>query len=149
MILPAELVLPLPDAIDELLAPELVAAGVLLLAQVFLDPRLGRDPGVVGAGEPADLLALHAVIADQDILQRVVEHMAERQDAGDVRRRNHDRIGFLRRVRPAVKITGLFPVRIPSGFHRGRFVGARQGFAGAHIASFTPCLGLMIDTYSV
>ena len=130
--LAAEFALPLPYAADELLAAEFVAAGVLLFAQVLLHPRFGRDAGVVGAGEPADFLALHAVVAAQNILQRVVQHMSESQDAGDVRRRDHDRIGFLIRIWFAVEIPGLLPCREPLGFHRRRFVGARQRFVTAH-----------------
>src|SRR4029079_15497360 len=42
---PAVLFAPLPDALDERFPAELVAVDALL-AQLLLDDRLGRDPGV-------------------------------------------------------------------------------------------------------
>ena len=130
--LAAEFAAPLPDAADELFAAEFVAACVLLLAQIFLDPRLGGDSGVVGAGEPAHLLAEHPVVAAENILKRIVQHMPERQNSGDVRRRNHNRICFLSRGGFPVKIPGLFPDREPFGLDLGGFVGSRKRFACAH-----------------
>ena len=136
--LAAELPFPLPDAADELFAAELVAAGVLLLAQVLFDPRLGGDAGVVGAGEPADLLALHAVVAAEDVLKRVVEHVPEGENAGDVRRRDDDGIRLLLRIRFPVKIPGGFPFREPFRFDLSRFIGSRQRFLRTHFLLQTP-----------
>ena len=42
-------------------------------------------------GSHSTSLAAHALEADQDVLQRVVERMADVQRAGDVRRRDDDR----------------------------------------------------------
>ena len=71
----AELFLPVPDALEELLAAELVTVRALF-AQSPLDLRLRRDARMVAARNPDRVVALHAVIADQDVLQRVVERMA-------------------------------------------------------------------------
>jgi hypothetical protein len=79
------------------LAAEIVA-GFLLLAQLALHHRLRRDARVVGARQPQRRLALEAGTADQDVLDRVVQHMAHRQHARDVGRRDHDRVGLLARA---------------------------------------------------
>ena len=81
--------LPLPDLVDELLAAE-VAAVDLALHQLALDHHLRGDAGMVHARLPQHVLAAHALEADQDVLQRVVERMAHMQRAGDVGRRDDD-----------------------------------------------------------
>ncbi len=86
---PAILLLPLPDALEELLAPEVLAALPLLLERLLYDV-LRRDARVVGAGEPQRVPALHAAPPDQDVLDRLVERMAHVQYARHVRRRDYD-----------------------------------------------------------
>ena len=49
---PPDLRLPLPDALEELLAPHLAAAGLLALHQLPLDHHLRGDAGMVGARLP-------------------------------------------------------------------------------------------------
>ncbi len=77
--------------------------------QPLLDDRLGGDAGVVGAGHPEDVVALHPPPADQDVLQGVIERMAQVQRTGDVRRRNHDAVGRPRTGRIGVEIALLDP----------------------------------------
>ncbi len=55
---------------------------------------LRRDAAVIGARDPAGLVAGEAVVADQDVLQGVVQRVADVQRAGHVRRRDHDREGL-------------------------------------------------------
>ena len=86
----AVLFLPLPHALQELLAAEVVARQALLGAQFLFDLDLRGDARVVGAGEPQGGVALHALKARQDVLQRRVHCMAHVQLAGDVRRRHDD-----------------------------------------------------------
>ena len=62
----AGLVLPLPDPLDERLAAEVVA-GLALLGQLALDDVLGGDAGVVHAGQPQRLVALHALAAGEGV----------------------------------------------------------------------------------
>ena len=64
----AVFVFPVPDALEELLAAQVVAGQALLGAQLFLHADLGGDAGMVGAGQPQGAVALHALEADQDIL---------------------------------------------------------------------------------
>ena len=56
------------------------------LLQRFLDDILRGDAGVVGAGQPENLLAVHARLAGEDVLDGVVEHVSHRQHAGDIGR---------------------------------------------------------------
>ena len=87
------LVLPGPDPLDQRLAAEVVAGLLLLLEQPLLDDGLGGDAGVVGAGHPEGVVALHPPPADQDVLERVIQRVAQVQGAGHVRRRDHDAVG--------------------------------------------------------
>ncbi len=63
--------------------------------QPAFDDGLRGDAGVVGAGHPEGVVALHPLEADDDVLQRVVEGVAEVEGAGDVRRRDDDGEGAL------------------------------------------------------
>ncbi len=85
----ARLRLPRPDALDEGLAAHVAATDTALGGQLALHHHLGGDAGVVGAGQPQHRLALHAVIAGEDVLQGVVQRVADVQRTGDVRRRDH------------------------------------------------------------
>ena len=87
------LVFPGPDSLDQGLAAQVVAGLLLLLEQPLFDDGLGGDAGVVGAGHPEDVVALHPPPADQDVLQRVIERVAQVEGTGDVRRRDHDAVG--------------------------------------------------------
>ena len=60
--LAAVLGLPLPDPLDERLAAQVVP-GQALLGELALDHVLGGDAGVVHAGQPQRVVALHALAA--------------------------------------------------------------------------------------
>ena len=79
----------LPDALDERLAPELLAGGAFA-DELLLDDVLGRDAGMVVARLPERVEALHPVPADQHVLDRAVQRVAHVQRPGDVRRRHTD-----------------------------------------------------------
>ena len=80
---------PVPDALDERLAPDLMAV-CPLFGQLALDHGLRGDAGVVLAGNPERLVAEHAVVADHDVFERRGDGVAEVQRAGDVGRRHAD-----------------------------------------------------------
>ncbi len=122
----AVLVLEGPDALEELVAAEVAAGELFVLTQFALDLRLGRDAGVVGAGQPQHFFPLLAGAAGQDVLDRVVEDVSEVQDAGDVRRRDDDRVGGLVRGRIGLETFPVDPSGVPLGFHLLGFVGFRQ-----------------------
>ena len=90
----AVLLLPLPDPLDEFLAAQVVA-GHPFLGEFLLDDVLRGDPGVVRPGHPEGVVALHAVVADQDVLQGIVERVPHVQHARHVGRRDDDAEGLL------------------------------------------------------
>ena len=95
--------LPLPDAPLELLAAQVLAAD-LLLGQLALHDELRGDAGVVHAGQPERAVAPHAMPAHEHVDLRVLEHVADVDRAGDVRRRQRDRkCGAVARVFGAEK----------------------------------------------
>ena len=102
--------LDLPCLLDELPAAELPAE-YALLAELLLYDVLGGYARMVGAGHPEGRLAAHAVVADQDVLEGVVEAMAYVEDARDVGRGNDDDEGLLagiaRRLEQSLGLPGL------------------------------------------
>ena len=106
---PAGFLFPLPDALDELVASEIATPDIAFLRQLALDDHLRRDAGMVRARLPQGLEPAHPVIADQHVLQRVVERMPHVQHARDVRRRDHDGVGLAlaRRLERARAFPGL------------------------------------------
>ena len=65
-----------------------------LRVQLALDDHLCRDTGVVAARLPQGAATVHALVADERIHDGVLEGMPHVQRAGNVRRRNHDGVGF-------------------------------------------------------
>ena len=118
--------LPLPDPFDQSLASKIVAGLLLFGDQTFLDNCLGGDAGVIRARHPQGLVALHPFLADEDVLERVVQGVAQVQRAGHVRRRNDDRVGLAIGVRLAVEVALLFPEGIPAFLGGGVIVLFRQ-----------------------
>jgi hypothetical protein len=107
----AVLVAPAPDALDERLAADLLAARALRLEQA-LDLGLRRDARMVGAEDPLRPLPTHARETDQRVLHRAVERVAHVQRPGDVRQWDRDRVvvgGVAGRLR--VEQPGLEPAR--------------------------------------
>ena len=122
----AELVLPRPYALEELLTAEVVTGQALLLAEVLLYLDLGCNTGVIGTRHPQCLVALHALGADEDILQGLVECVAHVQLAGNIRRRNNDGVRFLVRIDLGVEEAGIDPELVQLVLDRFRVVGLRQ-----------------------
>ncbi len=127
-------VFPGPDALDQCLAAQVVAGFLLLFEQPPLDDGLGGDAGVIGAGHPEGVVALHPPPADQDVLERVIERVAQVKGAGDVGRRDHDAVRRPVAGRIGVEIAASRPRARSSGSGRpwGRIAwgGRRSSFAG-------------------
>ena len=87
----AVLVAPAPDALDELLAAQRLAAGALGDQQA-LDLGLGGDARMVGAEDPLRALPAHAGEPDQRVLHRAIERVPHVQRPRDVRERDRDRV---------------------------------------------------------
>ena len=118
--------LPLPDLREELLAVQQFLVGVRLgcaldreadpfLLEIAHHHHLRGDARMVGTGLPQHVVAFHAAPADQHVLQRVVERVAHVQAARDVRWRDDDAIGLLRRLRMGAKGTGVLPFGVAAG----------------------------------
>ncbi len=84
--------------------------------ELTLHDHLRRDAGVVGAGLPERVAAGHAPVADQHVLQRVVERVTDVEAARDVGRRDHDR-ERARAVVARLERARLFPAGILPGLH--------------------------------
>ena len=116
---PARVVLPVPDLVDEQLAAE-VFLRLAVDRQLLLHDGLSGNARVIHARKPQHLVALHPLSPGQRIHQGVIERMPHVQAAGDVRRRQHDRIRrpVTRRVR--LEVAGVHPALIELAFHRAR-----------------------------
>jgi hypothetical protein len=120
----AGLGLPLPYALEEFLTAHVAAARLLPLGELALDDHLRGDAGVIGAGLPQHILAAHALEADQDVLDGVVERVPDMQRARDVGWRDDDREGLGAGLGPCAGLerSGLLPLLVDAGLDSGRFV---------------------------
>ncbi len=139
---------PFPDAALKGLAPELMAIG-LLLGDFALHHVLRGDSGMVGAGHPQRVVALHPAGAHDDVLQGYVEGMSQMELAGDVGRRNHDREDRSGAGRVGFEIAQLHPALVPAllgdlgvkcfaqfqikSVHREKLAAGRAALFGNHI----------------
>ena len=78
---------------------------------------LGGNGGVVGAGHPQGGVALHALVADEDVLPGVVHGVAHVQLAGDVGRRHDDGEGLFAAVDFGVEVAVVAPVLVNAVLH--------------------------------
>ena len=100
----------------------------LLGTQLLLNLDLGGDTGVIRAGKPQGLVALHALEAGQDVLQRTVQRVAHVQLAGDVGGRHDDGKRLLVRVRLRLEAVAVHPKLVDAGFHVPRVIDLGQFF---------------------
>ena len=116
----AVLRLPFPHARFECLAAH-TAARQSLFGLFAFHHHLGGDAGVIGAGQPQRVIAAHAVPAHGDVDFGVLQHVADVQHPGHVRRRNHQREHLARRfgvgeenarVDPPLRPMRLEPLRL-------------------------------------
>src|SRR5262245_21530943 len=120
------LVLPFEHAPQKFFAAEIVARFVLGPAQIFFHSGLSSDPRMIHSRQPKDLESLHPCAARENVLNRVVQNMTEREHARDVRRRHHDRKRWLRGLWISYEIATLQPTLIPFRFNRIRIVPLRK-----------------------
>ena len=95
--------------------------------ELALDDVLGGDAGVVHAGQPQRLEALHPLAPDQRVLHGVVEGVADVQRAGDVRRRDDDGERRLVARRVGREVAGGYPLLVPPLLYLARLVLGGQG----------------------
>ncbi len=84
---------PVPGMLEKLLTGEV---GLLYALRRELGNHLclGGDRGMVGAGHPARVLALHSRTAYEDVLDGLVEHMSHMQHTGHIGGRDDYGVGF-------------------------------------------------------
>ncbi len=117
----AGILLPVPDVAEEFLSAHISAFGHLPFGQVFFHHQLRGDACVIKAGLPERVKSLHPFPADQNVHQRLGKRVAHVQNAGDVRRRQHDAIGRCLGfgIHPSLEASSLFPRLIQRGFAGG------------------------------
>jgi hypothetical protein len=110
-------------ALDELLAPD-VEAGLALLAQeLALDDVLQGYRGVVHAGQPQRLVALHPGPPDQGVLDGAIEGVAHVQCPRHVRRRESDAVRLLLGVRVGLERAAALPLGVDAALDGAVIVG--------------------------
>mmetsp|Transcript_100323 Transcript_100323/g.281117 ORF Transcript_100323/g.281117 Transcript_100323/m.281117 type:complete len:311 (+) Transcript_100323:2082-3014(+) len=124
----AVLVLPIPHALQELIAAEVVPRDVLLPVQQALHHALRCDAGVVCAWEPQRHVAAHAVPPGQGVLDAQHQSVADVQGASDIGRRDdhHELLavgGALRGLGVGREEALLLPPGAPRRLHCLRDVG--------------------------
>ena len=124
----AVLTFPVPHALKKLVAPEIIAGLPLFFSQHFLDLDLRGNACVVNAREPERGIALHALVARQDILQCRVQRVAHVELSRDVGRRHDDGERLLRGIDCSLEISALHPKVVYFAFDRFGVVGFRQFF---------------------
>ena len=120
-----------PDAGDESVAADFVAAGAFVLELAFYDP-LGSDAGVVGAGEPEGWDAGHAAVADEGVLQCFFEGVAEMEFAGHVGRGHNDGIGGAAGLGDGVEVAVILPFPVDAAFYGGGVISWRHLTGSRH-----------------
>jgi hypothetical protein len=117
---PAGFGLPFPDLVDEGVTAHL-AALYLPFHQLALNDHLRGDARVIHARLPEHILATHALEADHDVLQRIVQRVAHMQRACHVRWRDDHAKAVGARFCPStctegvLVIPGLGDARFDSG----------------------------------
>ena len=125
----AVLVLPVPHPLQELLPAQVVAGQALVFPQLLLHLDLGGDAGVVRAGHPQRLVALHPLVADQDVLEGGVHGVAHVELARDVGGRHDDAEGLLVRVGGGLEAARVHPGLVDLPLHLLGLVGLWQFFS--------------------
>ena len=126
---------PVPHALDELLAAQVVA-GQALLGELALDDDLGGDAGVVDAGEPEGGVAAHAPPAGERVLDGGALGVAQVELASDVGGRLDDDEGRPQGVRVGGEVAAIQPLAVARLLHCAGVVCRREalgpGGGGAH-----------------
>ena len=91
--------------------------------QLLDDLDLGSNTCMVGAGLPQCVVALHSLIADQDILHGVVQCMTHVELSCDIWGRDHDSEGSLTVIYLRMKILFVKPLLIQSVFYATWVIG--------------------------
>ena len=129
----------LPGSFQKGVASQIIARFSFFF-KLALNNILSRDSGMVSSSHPQSIVTLHPVVANDNILQSIVQTVSHVQNSGNIRRRNHYRInaGFSTALSAAaffkifvyrrlfiacrLKIAVLFPFVINSVFKIFRII---------------------------
>ena len=116
----AVLVGPLPGVLQKLVARQVMLFDALF-GQLSHHLGFGCNRGVVGARHPAGILAFHASVAHQDVLNGIVEHVSHVEHTRHIGRGN-DYCVRLATIRLRAEELVVQPILIPLRFDRLRVV---------------------------
>jgi hypothetical protein len=134
--LPPRLALPLPDPLDEGLAPE-VEAVLPRGGQLPLHHVLGGYPGMVRTGHPEDVVTAHPLPAAEDVLQGIVQRMPHMEHSGNVGGGDDDAVGGLVTRGIGMKVPLLLPLPVTPFLNALRLVDFSQLFL-CHVTDLFP-----------
>ncbi len=112
----AVLFFPFPGALQKSVTADLLFREALF-AHLLHNFRFRCNGGVIGARQPQRAVALHPPPADQNILEGFVQRMAHVKLAGNIRRRDNNRIWLFRRFPLGMKVFSVEPELIYPVFH--------------------------------
>ena len=113
--------LPLPCTFEELFTAEVFFREAFCLHCLnYL--CFGSDRGMVCSGKPKRRLALHTLIADENVLKGFIKGMSHMELTGDVRWGYYNCVGFFICINLGVKIVSVEPKLIYSGLNLARVV---------------------------
>ena len=87
---------------------------------------------MISTRQPQRGIALHALVADNDILQRFVQGVAHMELSGDVRGRDHDGERLPVGVNDAPEVSALLPVIVYLFLNFARFVDLGHALSFVH-----------------
>src|SRR5438132_10976852 len=100
-------ILPFEHATQELLTAEIVPRFIFRSPQMFLDCRLRTNSRMIHARQPKNFKPLHSRASRKNVLDRVVEHVAERKHASKFWRWQYDSVCRIEGIRLHKEITRL------------------------------------------
>ena len=122
----AVLMLPIPNTLKELFSAQIVTAQAFLGTQFFFNLNLSCNTCMVNTGNPQSIITLHALKANQGILQSRVHCMTHVQLTCNIGRRHYNgkRLRIVGLV--GLKMAIILPHLINSVFNLLRFINLRQ-----------------------
>ena len=111
--------------LEEFFSGKISTAAACFSVELPFDHSLCGNSGVVCANDPERLIAAHALIADQDVFERIDKGMAHVQNTCDVRGGDDDAIGRLLRRGVGFEKAPFFPKGRPLFFDELRLVSFR------------------------
>ena len=115
---------PCPDLFDQRLAPHIISSLALFGGELLLHFHLRRNTSVIRAGKAQRFVALHALTADDGIVDGMLNGVAHVQLTGHVWRRDRHTIRRPPRISVGLEVSRILPALVPFGFAIAWFVGA-------------------------